>query len=258
MQYTDLPILYGKFIKRYKRFFAESELDNAKEIITAHCPNTGSMKQCLIPGAKVIISFHDPLLPKNKKRKLLYTWEFIEINKSWVCLNTIKPNKIIKDAIINNHIKEIPYNKDSCEIKAEVKYGKEGKSKIDLLLQSNFTDKSLNNAPLTYIEIKNVSLTDEIDKNFAIFPDSVTTRGQKHLNELMDVKKENKRNRAIIFFAIERNETTKFRAAQEIDAVYAKLLKKAIENGVEALAYKLKYNDKRNEIILSSRIPVIT
>jgi len=253
MIYTDLPILYGRFIRRYKRFFSEIELDETGEIIIAHCPNTGSMKQCLIPGAKVIITFHDPNLKKNKNRKLLYTWEFIDINNSWVCLNTIKPNKIVKDAIIQNKVKEIPFNIDTEDIRAEVKYGKEGKSKIDLLIKSKTNEKKL-----TYIEIKNVSLTEESNNSFAIFPDSVTTRGQKHLNELMDAVKLDSKNRAIILFAVQRNETTKFKAAEEIDPKYAKLLKLAIENGVEALAYKFNYNNKTNEINITQRIPVVT
>lgn len=215
-QYTH-PILLGKFLKRYKRFFADVELEDGT-CVTAHTPNTGSMRGLLIERNDVLVS-HNP----SPKRKLQYTLEAIKIDGEWVGVNTMLPNKVVQTAIEENHIKELAGYES---ITPEVRYGLEGKSRIDLLLSEHAS------LPSAYVEIKNVTLREE---NFALFPDAVTERGQKHLRELMLMKAEGMR--AVMFYFIPRTDCTVFSPAKAIDPTYANLLKEAAASGVEVLAY---------------------
>lgn len=222
------PLIKGKLIKRYKRFLADIKLENGK-IITAHVPNSGAMTSCIQKDCEVFVSFHD-----NPKRKLKYTLELTLIDGFLICTNTNYANKIAFEAIKDNKIKELLGYKN---IKTEQKYGTN--SRIDILLE-NENEKC-------YVEIKSVTL--KID-DFLAFPDAITTRGTKHLNELMQMKKQG--NRALMLYVIQRMDGKKFRIANEIDKIYHKTLKKAMKNGVEVLLYQSKIS--LDEICLTQNL----
>jgi len=232
MQYSS-PLIAATLIHRYKRFLADVELASG-EVITVHSPNTGSMLGCAEPGMRVWIRDSE-----NPKRKYRYAWELSETTDGTrININTILSNKLVREGIGNGVVKELS---GYTNIKAEVKYGSQG-SRIDLLLS--------NSDSLCYVEVKNV--TARVEDNMAIFPDAVTSRGVKHLQELMQMVEEG--HRAVIFFCISRNDVSQMRAAYEIDPLYAETLKQAIDSGVEALAYVTVSGD--SEIELSHAIPV--
>ena len=207
----ELPqLITGKLVKRYKRFLADVELKN-HEIVTVHCPNSGSMKGCAMPGSPVWISTSD-----NPKRKLKYTWELLQAKDSMIGINTQVPNKLIKAAIENNQISEFT---EFTKVRAEVKTSDH--TRLDLLLE-NEAQKTC------YVEIKNCTL---VEDGVAMFPDAVTIRGQKHLDELVRLRKEG--HRAVIFYLIQRMDARVFTPAAMIDKDYAKKLKNAVKNGVE-------------------------
>ena len=223
-------LIPGKLIQRYKRFLADIELDTGK-IITAHCPNSGSMKSCMMPGWKVMLSQSD-----NPKRKYKYTWEMVHNGKCWIGINTIIPNIIAEEAIKNGTIPELSgYD----EVKREVKYGTN--SRIDILLKSE--------NQLCYVEVKNVTLVED-DGNY-YFPDSVTSRGLKHLHELIEMKSQD--HRSVMLFVIQRNDGEIFKPAAHIDPKYAEGLKNAYENGVEILVRQADVTP--TEINLIKKIP---
>jgi sugar fermentation stimulation protein A len=222
----EFPKLYeGKLIKRYKRFLADVELNNG-EIITAHVPNSGAMTSTIEAGCKVWVSHHD-----NPKRKLAYTLELSDVGSGFVCVNTNWANKIAIEAIQNGAIKELNGYES---LKPEQRYGKN--SRIDILLE--------NDEQKCYVEVKSVTL--RFEDTFA-FPDAVTTRGTKHLHELIEMKQAG--HRAVMLYAICRSETLPFRIAHEIDANYAKAFKEAKNAGVEILAYQAKIDT--SSIVLS-------
>ena len=224
----DKPLSFGILIKRYKRFLAEIKLDNG-DIITAHCANTGSMKTCKEPGWRVMVS--DSL---NPKRRLRFTFEMIHNLKCWIGINTQLPNKLAKEAIENGTLKEL---QGYTRILSEQKYGQN--SRIDLLLE-NETEKC-------YVEVKNVTLVEEGDY---LFPDAVTSRGLKHLTELLEMKNEG--HRAVMLFVVQRSDGNIFRPAKEIDPDYSKKLREVYEKGVEVLVYQA--NVSPDEIVLSHKL----
>ncbi len=224
------PLIPGTLVQRYKRFLADIKLEDS-QIITAHCPNSGSMKSCKEPGSPVFVSTSD-----NQKRKLKYTWQLVKANGVWVGINTHYPNKLVKEGILDGIVKELQGYR---QIRSEVKYGTN--SRIDLLLESE--------QDLCYVEVKNVTLVEE---NTALFPDAVTVRGQKHLKELVKMRKAG--HRAVIFFVVQRSDGKTVVPADEIDPEYGALLRWAVENGVEALAYQAFVSEK--EIYLSQKLPV--
>lgn len=209
----------GKILKRYKRFFADVELDNG-EIVVAHTPNTGSMKTCWEPGWKCAVSFHD-----DPKRKLKYTLEMTHNGSSWICVNTGLPNKLAAEAILAHKVSELT---DFENLKPEAKVGQ---SRIDILLTKG---EGTSPSEMTYVEIKNATMLG--DDGMAIFPDSVSTRGQKHLRELTELAQSG--HGAAMLFVVNRSDVSGFRAAGEIDPEYARLLKEASEAGVKILAYQ--------------------
>ena len=230
MDQPTKKFISGKLIKRYKRFFADVQLDNNKEIVTAHCPNTGSMLGLLGEGNPVKLS------ETNKKdRKLKFTLEIIKSNGASVGVNTHRANRIVEAALLSNKIKSI---KKIIHIKREVKYGEN--SRIDFLV--NNKDEEI------YIEVKNVTLS--LKKGIAEFPDAITERGSKHLKELSKIK--DKKTRAIMLYLIQRDDCKYFQIAKEIDEKYNSNLKKAIESGVEVLCYNCKF--KNNKIELDKKI----
>jgi sugar fermentation stimulation protein A len=218
--YQYPPLLQGKLLKRYKRFFAEIELENG-EIITAHCPNTGPMTGVCKIGSKVAVSRSN-----NPKRKLAYTWETILVEDSeptWVGINTNLPNKIVKAALERKIFPELVDRYQ--QVRTEVSYGKDNSSRIDFLLSGE-------GQVSIYLEVKNTTLT---EGKLALFPDTETTRGQKHLRELTALMPE---YRAIMLYFINRSDCDRFCAAQQFDPIYAELLKQAVKQGVEVLPYR--------------------
>ena len=207
-------LVRGILIKRYKRFLADVKLDNGK-VVTAHCPNTGSMKGCCESGQPVYLSVHD-----NPKRKLKYTWELIEMPTSLVGVNTLVPNRLVYQAAEAELISELA---GYGLVEREVKTGAE--SRIDLRLSNGPED-------CCYVEIKNCTLVEE---NIARFPDAVTKRGLKHLNELDNLVRSG--HRCVMFYFIQRMDADVFEPADQIDPDYGYGLRQAVKHGVEVLAY---------------------
>ena len=213
-------LISGLFIKRYKRFFVDIKIN--KQIVTAHCPNTGSMYGLLNKGNKVWISKSN-----NPNRKLKYTLEIIEEDNVKVGVNTHSSNKIVYHALQNNLIKEF---EDISEIKPETKFGEN--TRFDFLVK-NKKDK-------IFIEVKNVTLSRK--KEIAEFPDSKTTRGLKHINELINASKKN--YKVFILFLIQRDDCKSFKIAKDIDAKYADALGKAVKKKLNILCYDCKFSSK--------------
>lgn len=209
----EKPTSFGKLIKRYNRFLADIILSDGTQI-TAHCANSGSMKTCKQPGWKVMVSDS-----QNPKRKLRYTWEMVHNGKCWIGINTMVPNKLAREAIIENKIPELS---GYAHIKPEQKYSKN--SRIDLLLEKD--------AEKCYVEVKNVTL---VDGDFYMFPDAVTERGLKHLGDLLAMKKAG--HRAVMLYVIQRNDGKTFKPCSEIDHEYANKLQQVFKQGVEILPY---------------------
>lgn len=213
MDLYTYPLLYGgTLVKRYKRFFADIELTTG-ELITAHCPNTGPMTGVCQIGAPVRVSYHD-----NPHRKLAYTWEMIQVNGVWVGINTALPNRIIKIALQQHLFPELGLYQT---IRSEVAYGLNNGSRVDFLLESE--------ARSIYVEVKNTTWS--ID-DVAVFPDTETTRGQKHLRELTDLLPH---TRAVMLYFINRGDKTKFAPGDSTDPTYGKLFRTAINKGLEVL-----------------------
>lgn len=204
-------LVHGRLIKRYKRFLADVVLDNG-EIVVAHTSNSGSMKSCLEEGAEVYLTYVD-----DPKRKTKYTWEMIRINDSWVGINTLVPNQLVYEAVKNQEFVAL---REYSFVKREVKFD-----------DSRFDVFASNEEGECFVEVKNVSMK---VGEYARFPDAVTTRGKKHLNTLMKVKKEGKR--AVMVYVIQRTDVSKFAPAFDIDPEYAKTLNEAFEYGVELYA----------------------
>ena len=219
MQFEKL--IKGKLLKRYKRFLADIILEN-KEIITAHVPNSGAMTSCIEENCDVWLIFHD-----NPKRKLKYTLELTLINENLICTNTGVANKIAIEAIEKGVIKEL---QGYSSLKPEQKYGQN--SRIDILLE-NENEKC-------YVEVKSVSL--RID-DYLAFPDAVTSRGTKHLNELYEMTLQG--HRAVMLYIIQRTDNLPFRLAKEIDKKYFEAFNEVTTKGVEVLAYQ-SYIDFEN------------
>jgi sugar fermentation stimulation protein A len=210
------PLMPGVLVKRYKRFLADIELDSG-ETITAHCANPGSMLGVAVEGSRVWVSEH-----YGKGRKLPYSWEIVEIGKTLIPVNTSNPNKIAFEAVEAGVIPELTGYKD---IRREVKYGEA--SRVDLLLEGGRRRKPC------YVEIKNVHLSRE--KGLAEFPDSVTKRGAKHLEELAETVRNGAR--AVMLFIVQRSDCRTFRPAADLDPGYAEALEIACNAGVETLCY---------------------
>ena len=225
------PLIHGTLIKRYKRFLADIRLDSG-EIITAHCPNTGSMLSCSASGSPVCLSTSD-----NPKRKYPNTLEMIHNGTSWIGVNTARTNTLVAEAILENRITEF---KDVVDIKAEVTVAKG--SRLDL--------KVTTAQEITFIEIKNCSLA---ENGIAMFPDAVTTRGAKHLRELISLREQGVN--ACIFFLVQRMDASSFSPAAHIDSEYAAMLFKAKQAGVMALAYQAEVSPLGIEVIRA--LPVI-
>lgn len=206
-------LIKGTLIRRYKRFLSDVRLKNG-HLVTAHCPNSGSMLECSEPGRPVYLSRHN-----NLKRRTRYTWELIDMPTSLVGVNTIVPNRLALASVAAARIPELAgYD----NVRAEVKYGQN--SRIDLLLEKG--------ARRCFVEVKNCTL---VQNGVAYFPDAVTSRGLKHLVELQQQVQAG--HRGIMFFLVQRMDARIFRPADHIDPVYGQELRKAVKKGVEVLAY---------------------
>ncbi|WP_435152511.1 DNA/RNA nuclease SfsA [Candidatus Pelagibacter bacterium nBUS_44] len=230
MEFTK-SLIKGKLIKRYKRFFADVKL--TKEIVTAHCPNTGSMKGLLDEGNDVYV------LPNNDpKRKLKYGLEIIKTRKNLVGVNTHMANRIAQHALENNLIKEL---KNNDLIKPEVFFNKE--TRFDFLIEKN-KQKS-------FVEVKNVTLFR--NKDTAEFPDAVTARGTKHLLTLIDAIK--KGYKSYLLFLVQIQNMEKFKIAKDVDAEYYKNYLIAKKAGVNFLAYRCDISSKK--IFIDKKLKII-
>ncbi len=223
MEFTK-SLIKGKLIKRYKRFFVDVKID--KEIVTAHCPNTGSMKGLLTEGNDVYLLKHN-----DPKRKLKYGLEIIKAQKNLVGINTHMANKIVKHGLSNNLINEL---KNNDMIKPEVFFNKE--TRFDFLIEKS--------GQKSFVEVKNVTLFR--DKKTAEFPDSITSRGSKHLLTLIDAIK--KGYKSYLIFLVQIQSMENFKIAKDIDIEYYKNYLIAKKAGVNFLAYRCKISPKKIEI----------
>jgi sugar fermentation stimulation protein A len=221
-------LLQGSLVKRYKRFFVDIKYKN--KIITCHCPNSGSMMGLLDKNNKVWFSVSD-----NPNRELKYTLEIIEIDKKKVGINTLLTNKIVLEALNLKKIKSlIKFNK----IKSEAKFS--DNTRFDFFLQ--------NDKEKCFLEVKNVTLLRK--EKIAEFPDAITSRGTKHLNELCNAIQ--KGYQSFILYLIQREDCDSFKIAKDIDEVYSNAFSKSIKTGVKILCYDCKLNDE--EIKLNNQI----
>jgi len=221
-------LIKGKLIKRYKRFLTDIELEDGS-IVVAHTNNSGSMISCIEEGAPVMLSpANDP------KRKTQYSWEMIFINNNWIGVNTVIPNQLIAEAIKNNQIEGL---KEYNLVKREVKFED---SRLDIYAENDYEK--------CFIEVKNVSMK---VGDGALFPDAVTTRGLKHLETLIRIKKQGMR--AVMVYVIQRMDVNFFGTAKHIDPNYSEALQRAIKEGVEVFPIQVKVSPQ--EIIISKILP---
>ena len=230
MKFTK-SLIKGKLIKRYKRFFVDVKIN--KQIVTAHCPNTGSMKGLLDEANEVYL-----IKNNNPKRKLKYGLEIIKAKRNLVGVNTHMANKIVSHGLYNNLIKEL---KNNDTIKPEVFFNKE--TRFDFFIEKN-NQKS-------FVEVKNVTLFR--DEKTAEFPDAITTRGSKHLITLIDAIK--KGYKAYLIFLVQIQNMEKFKIAKDIDSEYYKNYLVAKKAGVNFLAYRCKISSK--EILIEKKLKII-
>ena len=230
------PLIRGRLIRRYKRFLADVELETG-ETVTATCPNTGSMIGLTAPGTPVWLSTSD-----KPSRKYRHTWEMVEIDFGGrsvrVGINTGHPNRIVSEAIRSGRVPELS---GYSGLRNEVKYGVN--SRIDILLESD-------GRPPCYVEVKNVHMSRSA--GLAEFPDSVTARGAKHLDELARMVDEGAR--AMMFYLVQRDDCSRFAFAADIDPAYHAAFARAAAAGVEALAYDCQLGNEA--ISLNQPIPM--
>jgi sugar fermentation stimulation protein A len=227
----DPPLLRAPFLRRYKRFFADFGADAAP--IVAHCPNTGALTGCLIAGADACL---EPA--RNPARTLRFTWKLIHVEGTWVGVDTGLAVPLVREAIVSGLLAGLT---GYPRIYTEIKYGRSGESRIDLLL-SRGGQLPTGAKPRTlpegderiYVEVKNTTL---VAGGVAMFPDAVTERGQKHLEELMHVVASGQR--AALVFCVQRDDCHAFRPADHVDARYGRLLREAQRRGVELYALRV-------------------
>ncbi len=218
----DPPLIHGTLLRRYKRFLADIALEDGSEI-TAHCPNPGSMLDVAVPNRPVALSrSFEP------KRKLEYTWELIRLRRSWVGVNTARTNRLVAESIERNRIPELA---GYTEVRREVPFG--AHTRFDFRLTGP-------GRPDCYLEVKNVTLAQQ---KAALFPDSVTVRGQKHLRELGNAVRRG--HRAVLLFWVYRQDCRWFSPADRIDPEYGRLLRSALGSGVEVLVYSARVSPRQ-------------
>lgn len=228
----ERPLLPGTLIRRYQRFFADVRLDSG-ETVTAHCPNTGSMLGCQVPGSRVWLS-----RAQNPARRLAYTWELVEAAPGVVVgVNTGRSNRLVEEAICRGGVPQLAaYTELSREVRCE-------NSRIDLVLRGA-------RLPDCYVEVKNV--TAAVEEGIALFPDAVSRRGEKHLRDLARLVEQG--HRAVIFFCIQRGDVQELRPADTIDPAYGRALREVTAAGVKAIAYRAQVSPEA--IVLTTPVPV--
>lgn len=231
------PLARGRLLQRYKRFLADVKLDDGR-LVTAVCPNTGSMLGLTAPGSVVWLSESD-----SPTRKYRFTWELVEADLGegpvLVGINTGHPNKLVAEAVTARRIKGLD---GYPTLRREVKYGRN--SRIDLLLECRAKG-------LCYVEVKNVHLSRR--HGLAEFPDSVTARGAKHLAEMSDMVRQG--HRAVMVFLIQRGEAKRLSLARDIDPGYAAAFDAATAAGVEAMALRCRMSPE--EITVDRAVPIV-
>jgi len=238
MKFTP-PLLKAKLLKRYKRFLADVQFEDGS-IVTIHCPNTGSMKNCMVENSDCWLSASD-----NPKRKYRHTWEIATVLAGQKAgINTGRANALVFEALETGVIKEL---EGYSSIAKEVRYGEEN-SRIDFLLSGHSSDK----AQKCYLEVKNVTYG-EVDGR-GLFPDSISVRGQKHLRELRLMVEQGQR--AVLLYCVQHSGIDWVEVAKDIDPDYAQGLKEAMAAGVEVYAYRATLSEA--EIILKEAIPFKT
>ncbi len=223
------PLTRGVILRRYKRFLADVELEDGR-LVTAHCPNTGSMKGCWSPGAPVEISFSD-----NPRRKLAWTLERVDMGQGWVGVNTGRTNGVVAEAVAAGRVPQLT---GYPEMRREVGFDIPGhpRSRLDLMLTGGVRPDAL-------IEIKNVTLWEGDQLRF---PDAVSVRALKHINLLLAMV-ERQQIRGVILFALNRPEGRSFSPAEDVDPAYASRLREVVERGVEVLALRIHHTAKGME-----------
>lgn len=211
------PVVHGVLRRRYKRFLADVELADGA-LVTAHCPNSGTMLTCAEEGRPVLLTDRAGSTP----RKLRFTWEAIRMGRSWVLVNTALPNAVVAEAVLRGAIPELAGYR---ALRREVAYGREG-SRVDLLLEDPAR-------PRCFVEIKNATMR---VGSGALFPDAVTDRGARHLRELARAARRGER--AVIFFLVGRGDCLWVGPASHVDPEYARTLVRAVRAGVEVLCYR--------------------
>jgi sugar fermentation stimulation protein A len=232
------PLQGGRLIQRYKRFLADVKLDSG-DVVTAHCPNPGSMIGLRSPGSRVWLSRSD-----NPKRKLAYTFELIEVDGLLVCINTGHPNAVAAEAISAGNISELS-GYDS--LRREVRFGEN--SRVDILLEDPTRG-------LCYVEIKSVTLKRDDGPNpgAAEFPDAVTKRGAKHLVELSNMVAQG--HRAVMLYLVQRQDCDWFLLSEDIDPAYAAAFRQARALGVEAICYECQITTTEITVARSMNIDI--
>ncbi|MBC8023316.1 MAG: DNA/RNA nuclease SfsA [Burkholderiales bacterium] len=227
------PLVEGRLIRRYKRFLADVQLPG--EVVTASCPNTGSLLGCCSPGSRVWLSESD-----SATRKYRHTWQIVEADDVMVGINTGLPNALVEEAIVAGAIPELA---GYARLRREVAYGAEA-SRVDFVLEGG-------RRKACYVEVKNV--TSAVSGGVAQFPDCVSERGSRHLRELMRMKAGGLR--PVQLYCVQRADVSEVRPADAIDAEYGRTLREAIDAGVEVLAYRASVTPA--EIRLETRVPVV-
>jgi len=226
------PLLPGRLVRRYKRFLADIELASG-ETVTAHCANPGAMLGLNMPGLEVWVEPND-----DPKKKLKYGWRLVRIGAHWVGIDTAIPNRVVGEALLARRIPELS---GYADVRAEVRYGTN--SRVDFLLTGS-------GLPDTYVEVKNVHLMRE--PGLAEFPDSVTARGAKHLDELSAMVAQG--HRAVMLYCVQRDDCLRMALAADYDPAYAAAFVRARAAGVEALAWTCALSP--DEITLDRPIPI--
>ncbi len=226
------PLVPGRLVKRYKRFFADVRLRNGR-LVTAHCPNSGSLLGCKEPGSPVYLSRRT-----GARRRLGYTWELVRVGRTWVGINTFWPNRLVVEAIENGTLTEL---QGYSEIRREVRVSP--RSRLDLCLEGE--------NGRCWVEVKNVTFRAGA---LAAFPDAVTERGTRHLRELIRLARRDQR--AALVFVVQRGDCAAFRPADEVDPEYGRWLRRALGAGVEVLPYRARVTprgialERRLELVL--------
>ena len=226
------PLVEGRLLKRYKRFLADVRLMDAR-VVTAHCNNTGSMKGCAEPGSRVWLSVSD-----NPKRKYAHSWELVESQGCLVGINTILPNRLVSLSIEEGLVPNLK-GYDAVRREVSVKKG----SRLDMaLFKAGY--------PVCNVEVKNCTL---VRGGVAAFPDAVSERGRKHLLPLVDLNERGERS--VIFFLVQRPDAISFTPADDIDSVYGKTLREVVKKGVEIEAWRARVTTEA--IWLEMKLPVV-